>query len=286
MSELLELGIYRRALLAALFIGFTNGFVSALVVLHRSPLKLAALSHAVFPGIAAAVLLAGVSTLGIYLGALAAATVVGLAAVFLARRSPLGEDTVLAALFTGAFAAGVIALNRYQGAGSLEAWLLGNIVGLSDADLWTSYAVGVLAVGALSLFRRPILATLFEPDVAATLGVRVHLLGYALFALLILVLVTTLQAVGTILAVGFIVTPAASVRQLVDSPRPLFFWSGVTGSLGAGGGLLLAYALDQPPGAMMVLTLSAIFLAAVALRRLRERLGGRSHEHAHRSGRR
>ena len=53
MFEILELSLMRRALLAAILIGFTNGFVSAFVVLHRSPLKLGALSHSVFPGIAA-----------------------------------------------------------------------------------------------------------------------------------------------------------------------------------------------------------------------------------------
>ena len=222
-------------------IGFTNGFVSAFVVLHRSPLKLGALSHSVFPGIAAVVLLIGLSTIGVYLGALIAAALVGLGAVFFAKRARVGEDTVLAVLMTGAFATGVMMLKHYDGAGGLEDWLMGNIVGMSDADLWMSYGVGILAVSTLAILRRPILVNLFEPDVAATLGVRTVWLNYGLFALLILVLVTTLQAVGAILALGFIVTPAAAVRQLVGSARALFFWSGITGSVGAGLGLSLIH---------------------------------------------
>ncbi|MDP0489977.1 MAG: metal ABC transporter permease [Verrucomicrobiota bacterium JB023] len=278
MLEILELSLFRRALFAALVIGFTNGFVSAFVVLHRSPLKLGALSHAVFPGIAAVVVLTGLSLFGIYLGALFAATLVGLGAIFFARRSMLSEETTLAVLMTGAFASGVILLQQYQGAGGLEDWLLGNIVGLSNADLWMSYGVGTLAVGVLAFFRRPILASLFEPDVAATLGVRVTLLNYALFAMLILVLVTTLQAVGAILALGFIVTPAATVRQLVGTPRALFFWSGVVGASGAGLGFIGAFLLNLPIGSFMVCVLTLLFLLAVLIRRLRER--SRSH-HQH-----
>jgi len=57
--EIFEVGLMRRAFLAAIMIGFMNGFVSAFVVLHRSPLKLGALSHSVFPGIAVAVMLVG-----------------------------------------------------------------------------------------------------------------------------------------------------------------------------------------------------------------------------------
>lgn len=279
MFELLELPLLRRAFLAAVMIGFTNGFVSAFVVLHRSPLKLGALSHSVFPGIACVVLFAGISTVGVYLGALVAAALVGLGAVFFARRAKVGEDTVLAVLMTGAFAAGVMMLQHYEGAGGLEDWLMGNIVGMSDADLWMSYSVGLLSVGTLAILRRPILANLFEPDVAATLGVRTTWLNYGLFALLILVLVTTLQAVGAILALGFIVTPAAAVRQLVSTTRGLFFWSGVTGAAGAGLGFLGANLFNQPIGAFMVFTLTLIFLAAVSLRRLREWRFASGHTH-------
>lgn len=277
--ELLELGLLRRAFLAAMMIGFTNGFVSAFVVLHRSPLKLGALSHAVFPGIAAVVLLAGLSTIGVYFGALGAAAAVGLGAVFFARRSMVGEETVLAVLMTGAFAAGVMMLTRYEGAGGLEDWLLGNIVGMSNADLWMSYGVGTIAVLVLSLLRRPILVTLFEPEVAATLGVRTVLLNYGLFSLLILVLVTTLQAVGAILALGFIVTPAATVRQLVGNVRGLFFWSGVTGAVGAGLGFIGANLFNQPIGAFMVFVLTVLFLLAVTTRRIRVGLDAQRHAH-------
>lgn len=278
MFELFELPLLRRAFLAAVMIGFTNGFVSAFVVLHRSPLKLGALSHSVFPGIACVVLLAGLSTVGVYLGALVAAALVGLGAVFFAKRSEVGEDTVLAVLMTGAFAAGVMMLQHYDGAGGLEDWLMGNIVGMSDADLWMSYGVGLVAVGTLAILRRPILANLFEPDVAATLGVRSTWLNYGLFALLILVLVTTLQAVGAILALGFIVTPAATARQLVNSVRGLFFWSGVTGATGAGAGFLGANLFNQPIGAFMVFVLTMMFLGAVSVRKVGE-WKNRRHQH-------
>jgi len=188
----------------------------------------------------------------------------------------VGEETVLAVLMTGAFALGVMMLTRYEGAGGLEDWLLGNIVGMSNADLWMSYGVGALAVTLLAILRRPILVTLFEPEVAATLGVRTTILNYGLFALLILVLVTTLQAVGAILALGFIVTPAATVRQLVGSVRGLFFWSGVTGATGAGLGFLGATLFNQPIGAFMVFVLTTMFLVSVGVRRIR---ATKSHRH-------
>ena len=279
MMDLFQFSLYQRAFLAAIFIGFTNGFVSAFVVLHRSPLKLGALSHSIFPGIAAVVLFAGLSTVAVYFGALVAAGLVGLGAVFFARRAMVGEETVLAVLMTGAFALGVMMLTRYEGAGGLEDWLLGNIVGMSAADLWMSYGVGTLAVVLLAILRRPILATLFEPEVAATLGVRTVILNYGLFALLILVLVTTLQAVGAILALGFIVTPAATVRQLVGSVRGLFFWSGVTGATGAGLGFIGATIFDQPIGAFMVFVLTAMFLLSVGIRHLRQAQAASGHRH-------
>jgi manganese/iron transport system permease protein/iron/zinc/copper transport system permease protein len=63
----------QRALLAALLIGFTNGYASAFVVLKKSALKVGSLSHALLPGIAVAILVAGLQDWSAFLGALFAA---------------------------------------------------------------------------------------------------------------------------------------------------------------------------------------------------------------------
>jgi len=266
MIEPFDLNIYQRALIAALVIGFVNGYASAFVLLHRSPLKLTALSHSLLPGVAIATWLVGLGVVSAFLGAVTAAVAIGVLTVLLSRATRIGDETILAVLYTGAFAAGIMMLWHLGSNQDLDDWLLGNILGLSDLDLWMSFVVGIIAVAMLSLFRRSLVLNLFDPEVAASLGIRTRILDYASFAILILVLITTLQAVGCILAIGLIVTPAAIVRPYVNTPDALFPLSGIVGAVGSALGLFLSYQLDLPAGASIAATLASLFLISVSLK--------------------
>lgn len=260
LGEPFDLLIYQRAFIATLVIGFANGYTSAFVLLHRSPLKLTALSHSLLPGIAVAAWLVGLGVISAFVGSVVTALIIGALTLLLSQKTKLSDDTVLAVLYTAAFALGIILLNKIGAAQELDHWLLGNILGLSNVDLWMSLLVGLLSVAVLTIFQRSITLTLFEPQVARSLGVPVKLLNYGLFALLIFVLVTTLQAVGCILAIGLIVTPAATVRPFTNSAKTLFFWSGLLGALASAAGLWLSYHFNQPAGASIVVSLSVCFL--------------------------
>ncbi len=266
MLELFETTFIQRALLATIIIGFVSGYASAFVLLHRSPLKLTALSHSLLPGVAMAVWLVGLTVISAFLGAVAAAVLIGVFTILLSRLSKIPDDTVLAVLYTGAFALGIILLESLGSTQDLEKWLLGNIMGLSDLDLWMNFGVGLISVTILSLFRRSLVINLYDPEVASSLGVKTKVLDYVSFAVLILVLVTTLQAVGCILAIGMIVTPAAIVRPFVKTPDALFPLSGLVGALGATFGLCLALLLNQPAGASIAATLALLFVLSVCLK--------------------
>jgi len=239
-----EITLLQRAFFAALIIGFTNGYASAYVLINRSPLKLTALSHSVLPGVALAALVVGISSLSVFFGAVVIAIAIGLFSILIARRTKLSEDTSLCILYTGAFAWGLI------------------IIAMTNMDIIMSFVIGLVAIILLTLFRRPILLTVFEPEVAQTLGVPVRLVNYAGFALLILVLVTTLQAVGCILAIGMIVTPGATIRLFSNKPNTIFFASGILGGLGSALGLVLSYYCDFPASASIIMTLTLSFILA------------------------
>ena len=263
-----ELLIFQRAFIACLIIGFTNGYTSAFVLLNRSPLQLSALSHSLLPGIAIATIFVGLTVVSAFSGAVLMAIIIGLLSLYLSRHSKLSQDTTLSILYTGSFATGLVLINRTGQTHELEHWLFGNILGLSDMDLWMSFAFGVLALLTLSLFKRPILITLFEPTVARTLGVQVSLVRYGSFALLILVLVTTLQAVGCILSIGLIVTPGATVRLLTNNTKTLFLASGILGAVGSCLGLTIGYYFDYPAESAIVITLSIFFLIAFGIKKV------------------
>ena len=257
---------FQRALLAGLLIGFTNGFFSGFVVVRRTALSVSALSHTMLPGIALGILITGSLTqVNAFIGAPTAALFVGLGSVVVSRTSRVAQGTALAILYTTAFALGVAVLKYLHNYGDLEHWLFGDIRLVSSSDLWLAFGIGSIILLGSNIFFRPLLLTLFEPDVAAAQGVPVRAMNYLLFGMLILALVTSLQAVGCVLSVGLLVAPAATL-SLLTNRTPLLFWGGgLVGALGSVFALLLAYWTDIPAGPAIVIVLGTLFLLAFLL---------------------
>lgn len=252
----------QRALLICLLAGFANGYLSAFVVLRKSALQVGSLSHSLLPGIAIGVMLFGLSQVSLFLGALVAALIVGLGSLLIARNSRLGQETALAILYTTSFAAGILMLEFAPVQIDVDHFLFGNILFASDADLHTVFWVSAVALVVLTALRRPMILMLFEPAAAQALGVPVRWLNYVLLGLLILVLISTLQAVGCLLALGLLVTPAATVYLLTDRTDLLFWGGGIVGAVGAALALFLSHHLDIGTGSAIVLTLGAAFFVA------------------------
>jgi manganese/iron transport system permease protein/iron/zinc/copper transport system permease protein len=260
LTDFLAEPIAKRALLACLMIGFANGFVSAFVVLRKSALKVGTLSHALLPGIALAVVVAGLADWNILAGAVFAALIVGLGSIFLSRTSRLDQDTAMGILYTTAFAIGYLILSQMNIRQKLDEWLFGSIVGMKDSDMWIAFGISAIAVLLLTVLQRPLLIYLFEPNIAASLGVPVRLLNYVTFGIVILVLVSSLQAVGCILSVGLLVAPAASVYLLTNNARALFWGGGLIGAFGSVAAFFLSYPLGWSVSATIIVVLGTIFL--------------------------
>ena len=252
----------QRSLWACAAIGFSNGFVSALVLLRRSALQIGTLSCALLPGIALAILLFGLGQFSILAGAVLAGLMVGLGSLFVSRTSRVEHDTALSVLHTAAFAAGYLILIRLGLQQKVDDWLFGNIMSMSDADLYIAYASGAVAVAGITALRRPLLITLFDARAAATMGIPVRAYHYGIFALIILVLVSSLQAVGAFLTLGLLVAPAATMHLLTDKSTYLFWGGGLIGGLGSVAAFFLSYPLGWHLGATIIIVLGALFLAA------------------------
>jgi len=252
----------QRALAACVLVGFLNGFMGGFVMLRRMALMADSLSHSLLPGLAVGVLLFGLAPAGLFFGALSAALLVALGAQLLSRGSRVKEDTALAILYTVAFSAGVVLLSFVKVRVSLLHYLFGNILGVSNQDLWVSYGVAGVVLPLLVLAERPLQLLLFEPSVARSQGIATGFLNVALVVALVLTMVSSLQAVGVILLLGLLISPAATVYLLCDSYAALLWGGGALGVFGSVSGLWLSYWLGMPSGACIVLVLGGIFCLA------------------------
>ncbi len=259
---------FQRSLLAAVIIGFTNGCFSTIVVLRRGALIAGSLSHALLPGIVLGVLAAGSLTAwSSFLGGLFAALIVVLASLAVSRVSRLDQGTSLGVIFTVAFAVGLILFNYLPGevrsAVKLEDYLFGDLLQLGAADLWVAFGIGVATLTLCVALQRTILLTLFEPSVAAAQGIPVKVINTLIMILLVMVMVSSLKAVGCMLSLGMVVAPGATVFLLSNSTRAMFWGGGVLGAVCAAGGMIIAHIANITAGAAITGLLGAVFLLAL-----------------------
>lgn len=254
----------QRALLSCALIGFTNGFLGTFIILRRQALLADALSHSLLPGVAVAAIFVGLSPGGLLLGGLIAALLVALGGQLIARNSRLKDETAVASLYIIAFALGIVILRFSRVKVDLTHFLFGNILGVSNGDLWIAYLATFLTLMSLIVFQRPLLLTLFDATVARASGIQVGWLETGLLALTVLSLVASLQAVGVLLSLGLLILPAATAYLLTDS-FPRMLWGGaLLGLLGSVSGLLLSFFANIPSGPAIILLL-ALFLGAAYL---------------------
>ncbi len=266
MDELLQFvrenRFFQQALLAGCVIGFANGFFSGFVNLRRQALSVSALSHTMLPGIALAIFVTGhLTQLNAFLGAIFAAMLIGLGSLIISGSSRIPQGTALAILYTSAFAAGVAALPFLSVQTELEHWLFGNILAVTETDLYIMLGISGITLVLSTLFMRPLILTLFEPNVASAQGVPTRLMQYMTFVMLILMLVASLQSVGCALSVGLLVAPGATMLFYTNNTTALFWGGGTIGAICSLLGVMLSAVVDGiPPGPSILIILGAVFL--------------------------
>ncbi len=262
-----EFSFMRRALVATLALALGSGPIGCLLVLRRMSLAGDAMAHAVLPGAAAGFLLAGFSLPAMSLGGGLAALAVALAAGLVTRGTPQGEDAAFAAFYLIALAAGVMMVSLGGSQVDLLHLLFGSVLAVDDAALLQIAAVTSATLLTLAAMYRPLVMETLDPLYLRSVGGPGAIAHAVLLVLLVANLVSAFQAMGTLMAVGLMMLPAASARFWVATlPMQAAAAAGI-GSVGAFAGLLLSYHAELPSGPCIVLVCGAAYLASVLLGR-------------------
>jgi manganese/iron transport system permease protein len=258
----LSLGFFVRALVACAIVGAICAIVGTYVVLRGIAFIGDAISHAAFPGIVAAYMLGG----PFYLGAGIAAVATALAIGFVTRRARIRQDTAIGVLFVGMFALGVFMFSTISGyVADLFSFLFGNVLAISLQDLVGLSVLSAIVLTCVALLWKELLYATFDPLGAGASGYRVDLIESIFLALVALTVVISLQAVGIILVVAMLVTPAATAQLVTVRFGRLMAIAVAVGVGSSVVGLYLSFWLDAASGATIVLTQTAVFLLVLAL---------------------
>jgi ABC-type Mn2+/Zn2+ transport system permease subunit len=257
LLEPLGYAFFVRAMLATVVVGLVCAVVGSYMVLRGLAFMGDALSHSAFPGVVAAYLLQG----PFYLGAAVAAVGTALGIGWLTRTGRLRGDTAIGVLFAGMFALGIFLFSQIPNyVGDLFGFLFGEVLGISDGDLLAICILGVLVLATVAVLWKELLYSTFDPLGAAAAGLPVVRLDYLFLALIAMTIVVSLQAVGIILVVAMLVTPAATGQLVATSFARLVIVAIAVGTIAPILGLFISYWLDAAAGATVVLVETAVFL--------------------------
>jgi ABC-type Mn2+/Zn2+ transport system permease subunit len=251
-----------RALIASILAGTVCAVVGTYVVLRGLAFIGDAISHAAFPGVVVAFMIGSSYYLGAAIAAVATAVSIG----FVSRRAQLRSDTAIGVVFAGTFAFGVFLYSTIQGfVMDLMGLLFGNVLLISPGDLTSLMVLGLLVLAVVAALWKELLYSTFDPLGAAASGLPVEALEYVFLALVALTIVVSLKAVGIILVVAMLVTPAATAQLLTVRFERMMALAVAVGVASAVIGLYVSLWADAASGATIVLVETALFLAAMTL---------------------
>jgi manganese/iron transport system permease protein len=258
-----------RALAELLVLGALAGTVGVLILLRRLAFMADALTHTVFPGVVIGYLLTGEG--GIFWGALVAGGLTAVLLTALTRNRAVTEGTALAVLLTTFFAIGVVLVSRESGyTTDLTAFLFGRILTVTGRQLAQTLVVTLVVVAALMILRRPLIARTFDPRGAQAAGYRIGLLDLVTNAIIALVVVASVRAVGTVLVIALLIVPAAAARAVSDRLAVIVPVAALFGAVAGWAGLTISYdaslhhGLRLASGGTVVLVLIGLYLGALA----------------------
>ena len=267
-----RLGFMSRALVEVLLLGTLGAVVGVHVALRRLAFVTEAVQHTVFPGIAIAYALGWPLLPG---AAAAAALTVGLLAMLTNAHKKIDVDSALAVIIASFFAVGVVVVSRRTGyAADLGTLLFGRILDVSRAEVVETAVIGGLCLVVMALLHKELVLLALDRTQAAAVGLPVRLLDAVLYAVTAATVVVAVRAIGTVLVVAFVVTPAATGRLLTKSipgamaaaagVATLLGWIGLSASYEAS----LRHDVRLAAGATVVIAYTLGFAAAGAARLL------------------
>lgn len=258
-----EFPFMRRALVATVALALGSGPIGCLLVLRRMSLVGDAMAHAVLPGAAAGFLLAGLSLPAMSAGGFVAALAVALAAGFVTRSTPQREDASFAAFYLIALAAGVLMVSLKGNQVDLMHLLFGSVLAVDEIALLQMATVASVTLLALALMYRPLVLETLDPGFLRSVGGPGALAHALLLLLLVANLVSAFQAMGTLMAVGLMMLPAAAARFWAATLPAMAAVAAGIGVFGGAAGLLLSYHAELPSGPCIVLVCGAVYLLSV-----------------------
>jgi len=258
-----EFAFMRRALAGSIALAIAGPPLGVFLILRRMALTGDAMAHAILPGAALGYLAAGLSLGPMTIGGLASGLIVAVGSGVVARTTILREDASLAAFYLISLALGVTIVSLRGSNIDLLHVLFGSVLALDDATLILLAAIASATLAALAALYRPLVLETVDASFLASVSKSGGPVQIIFLALVVLNLVGGFHALGTLLAVGMMMLPAASARLITQDMTAMIGVAAAQGILAGYAGLIVSFHAGLPSGPLIILMAGLLYLLAL-----------------------
>jgi zinc/manganese transport system permease protein len=256
LQVMLSFDFMRAAFVAGTAVAVMAGVVGYFIVLRQQVFAGEQLSHVAFACVLGATLINLNFFAGLFGGTILVALLIGaLSGRVRPRDSEIGVVSAwvlgLGVLFLSIYISGGIAGTATHTITIGVNTLFGTIVGLDASTAMVMALVGAGITLVMLLISRPLLFASLDPEVAAAKGVPVQALGVLFLILVALSVSEATEAVGALLILTLLVTPAAIARSVCSRPAWAIVLSAGLALSFVWVGLVLAFYVHAPYSFLM-----------------------------------
>ena len=254
---MLEYAFFRNALLCVCVISVVSGLVGTYIVVRRQVAVAGGITHACFGGLGIGAW-SGVSPV-------ACAAIVAVAAAVgverMSRHENVRSDSAVAVMWALGMAVGVFFVFLTPGyVPELTAFLFGNILTISTADLWVSAAYMLMLCIYCTVRYRYVVAVAFDADFARVLSLPVNRISMTMTVLTAIGIVLTIKMVGVMLLMSMMSLPQLTAERVTRRIAPMALWSVAITFVASMSGLWISSVVDVPCSALIVLLFGVIYM--------------------------
>jgi zinc/manganese transport system permease protein len=266
VAPFVDYGFMRRALVASVALGVGSGPIGVLLMLRRMSLAGDALSHAVLPGAAIGFLVAGgISLPAMGLGGLIAGLGVALLSGLVTRTTVLREDASFAGFYLTSLALGVLIVSLKGSSSDLLHVLFGTILAIDAESLCLVGGIASLTLIILAAVYRPLVVECFDPGFLRAVGGRGSFYHLLFLFLVVINLVAGFQTLGTLMAVGLMMLPAAIAQLWARTLPVMMLIAASTAAMSGFAGLIISFHFGLASGPTIILTASLLYGVSLLL---------------------
>lgn len=263
--DMLSLPFMQRAFITGMILGFMLAALGVLATLRKMAFFGEGVAHASLAGIAIAVL-TGLAPIPV---AIIWAIIVAILIFFLEEETKLSSDTSIGILFTTSMAAGVVLMNFSEGfQPELLSFLFGNILTITQIDVWLIAIAAVVIITWFFTFLRPLTLMSLSEETAQVKGIHVKTQKLLFYLALAIATVLGVKILGIILVSALIILPPSIARLYTNSFKSYVFNSIISAEMMIIIGLTGSYLLDVPSGASIVIAGATLFAFTSLLTKL------------------